>query len=123
MLVLGDDILLGRISVDLIDRPGLPVLFKRRLLVGIADGDIAGCATTRDRRLDGLLDIIELVFAAGTGIVLTLAIGVSAGIEIDIGIDLIAPVFLRADEVGPGQRAGVQIDLAIAGDQAGCGKS
>ncbi len=41
MFVLGDDVLLGRIGVDLIDSARLSALFERGLLIGIADGDIA----------------------------------------------------------------------------------
>ena len=69
-----------------------------------------------------MLDIVELVFAAGARIVGCLSVGVRAGIEVDVGIDLIALIFLRTDEVGPGQRAGIEIDLAIARNQAGCGE-
>ena len=127
MLVLSDDALLGWIGVDLIDRPGRTALFEGGLLVRVADGNVAGSsaagssrvATARDRRLDGLLDIVELVFALGARIVLRLAVGILAAVEVDIGIDLIALILLRADKVRLGQRAGVEIDLSIAGDQAG----
>ncbi len=72
-----------------------------------------------DRRLDRLLDVVEQVLALRTRIVCRLAVGILAAVEIDIGIDLVALVLLRTDKVGPGQRAGVEIDLAIAGDDAG----
>lgn len=119
MLVLGDEVLLAGIAVDLIDPSRLPTLFKRGLLAGIADGDIAGATAAADRRLDGLFDIVELIFALRTRIVLRLAVGILAAVEVDIGVDLIALILLRADKVRLGQRAGVEIDLSIAGDQAG----
>ena len=122
MLVLGDDVLVGGIGVDLIDPPRLPALLKSCLLIWIADRDVASAAAAADRRLDRLFDVVEQVFALRTRIVCRLAVGILAAVEIDIGVDLIALVLLRTDKVGPGQRAGVEIDLAIAGDDAGSGK-
>ena len=57
MLVLGDDILLGRIGIDLVDRSRLPTLFQRGLLIGIADGDVTCTTTAADRCLDRLLSL------------------------------------------------------------------
>jgi hypothetical protein len=69
--------------------------------------------------LDALALVVELVLALGAGRIGSLAVGVLAAVQIDIGVDFVGLVFLRSRKVRPGQRAGVQVDLAGIGDDTG----